>query len=103
MKRNLIAGNIEIFYKDLPKRDLRKGQALCSALKGGTWRLPSLKELGYLYELHKLGILNLDPAGIYWSDRRTDRDMCAVINFGTGSYSSKSVFTELSVRPVRDI
>lgn len=103
MKTNLIVGDIEIFYKDLPKKSFDKGVALSSALRGGNWRLPTLKELGYLYKLHKLGVLNFDPDGIYWSTRKTEENMYAVINFGTGGFSSKNKHFDLNIRPVRDI
>jgi len=104
MKKNLIVGDLEIFCRDLPDREFLSGKALCSALRGGDWRIPTLKELGYLYELHKLGILGFNPTGLYWSDRSTQDGYNAVINFSTGSYSSKNTRSnKLGIRPVRNI
>jgi hypothetical protein len=102
--KNLIIGDIEIFHMDHPKElSIYKGMALASALKGGGWRIPTFKELTYIYDLHKLGILNLNGE-IYWSmDVDTNKDLYRTLNFKTGIMKYKFKNLAFSIRPVRSI
>lgn len=101
MKKNLIINGLEIFYKDLPPKTLFKARALCSALKGGDWRLPTHGELMYLYDLHKLGILSFKD-DLYWS-YSVDNPYQYSVNFNDGvlRVDRQSQFNEFNIRPVR--
>lgn len=105
MRKNFIVGNLEIFYRDNPKKTISipKGAALSSALKGGDWRIPTFEELSYLYELHKLGVLNLEET-TYWSSHKDPTgDMYKCLNFRTGESRYRNMHTHFRVRPVRSI
>ena len=104
MTKNLIVGDIEIFYRDHPKElGIPKGMALASAIKGGDWRIPTFEELTYIYDLHKLGILNLNGE-VYWSmGVDSNKDLYRTLNFKTGSSEYRFKNIPFSIRPVRSI
>ena len=66
-KHYIVADTLEIFYKDLPPgKTFDQYKSLCLALRGDGWRIPTIKELSYMYSLHNLGVLNF-LGDYYWS------------------------------------
>ena len=104
MKKNLIVGDLEIFHRDHPKElSIPKGAALSMALKGGDWRIPSFEELSYIYDLHKLGILNMNGE-VYWSmGVDPNKGLYQTINFKTGKVDYQFKTNAFSIRPVRTV
>lgn len=105
MKKNLIVNGLEIFYRDLPPKTLHRSRALCSALKGGDWRLPTHKEIMYLYDLHKLGILGFKD-DLYWSydEDEVSRPYAFSVNFKDGEARmnlDQQYYSQYNIRPVR--
>ncbi len=89
---------------DNPKSGISipKGSTLASALKGGDWRIPTFEELTYLYDLHKLGVLNM--RGTYWSSYKDPTGtMYKCLNFKTGESTYRTMHSNLNVRPVRSL
>jgi len=114
VKVNHIFGNIQVFHKDLPSgRDYNRYKSLCLALRGDGWRIPTIGELSYLYDLHTLRILGFDHFGSYFSSTNTINSLGQVkehivqcIYFGDGTLIGGSTLTykdNFLVRPVRDI
>ena len=104
MNKNLVILNLEVFYRDNPKKGISIpiGAILASALKGGDWRIPTFEELSYLYELNKLGVLNM--SGIYWSSYNDPTGtMYKCLNFTTGESRYRNMHSNLNVRPVRNV
>ena len=108
MKKNFIINDLEVFYKDLPPRNLFKARVLCSALKDGNWRLPTHEELTYLYDLHNLGIMGFKNE-YYWSYKEisTGSAISTSIHFNNGMYVNNNDSVKVNmihnIRPVRII
>ncbi len=109
----IIDGMMEIFYKDLPGgRNWNQYYVLCKALKGEGWRLPTLEELSYMYDLSTLGILNFNN-GYYWSSPLNERFVgissysghmeCMSFSDGSTLFYNTLLSKDLSARPVRNI
>ena len=112
-KNIIIDGTMEIFYKDLPSdKNWNQYYLLCKALKGEGWRLPTLDELRYMYDLSTLGILNFNKE-YYWSSS-LDNNFVGVsaysghrecISFKDGStlFHNTLISKNVSARPVRSL
>jgi hypothetical protein len=100
---------LEIFYKDLPAgKTFNQYKSLCLALRGDGWRIPTIKELSYMYSLHTLGVLGFDASIDYFSNCEPDEFTNSVkaISFIDGSLRYLSPFlnfVNMNVRPVRTV
>jgi len=113
---------LEIFYRDFPPgKTFDRYKSLCLALRGDGWRIPTIKELSYMYSLHTLGVLGFDASIHYYSTSNTLNsrpslsghiDPYAVpnsvqsISFIDGSLAESSTFqtfVNMNVRPVRTV
>lgn len=112
-KNLIIDGTIEIFYKDLPRgRNWNQYYVLCKALKREGWRLPTLDELRYMYDLSTLGILDFNR-GYYWSSSPEDNFTwvnsysghreCISFEDGSTLFYNTLLSKDLSARPVRSL
>ena len=108
-KNYIIADTLEIFYKDLPSgKTFDQYNSLCLALKGDGWRIPTIKELSYMYGLHTLGILEFDNDRTYFSSSHSSEIFFKCINFSNGDVIQRLIinttsFRTIKVRPVRTI
>ncbi len=96
----------EIAAEDLPATYLWTDAKMeCSSLND-RWRLPSLKELRYMYHLHKKAIGNFKLEA-YWSSDGMNIYDAQKLNFLNGYVSSgivsKNPAPKCLVRPVRTV
>jgi len=105
---------LEIFYKDLPSvKTFDQYKSLCLGIKGDGWRIPTIKELSYMYGLHSLGLLGFDSSRAYFSTTNKLDSLGNVkpyvvqcISFLDGDLiggATISYKTDFKVRPVRTI
>ena len=98
--------NIEVMHNDIIKYSNYKTAIKAIEGVGDNWRLPTINELGYLYNLHKLGIGDFSNDSSYWSSNRMGITGCEIIKMSSGYKGVASVEESLSIistRLVRDI
>ena len=101
---------LEIFYRDFPPgKTFDRYKSLCLALRGDGWRIPTIKELSYMYSLHTLGVLGFDASIDYFSTSNSPYEgtnSVQSISFIDGSLAESSTFqtfVNMNVRPVRTV
>ncbi len=91
--------NLEIYDTDLGFMDWYQAISECNSLKG-SWRLPNLQELNYLYE-NQNNFKGIQNGEYYWSEN-TDNDLNVWAKyFYTGYQCRFNKRTKARVRPVR--
>ena len=98
----LFEGKYNTKIINIEQGGITSAAAICEAYTGGSfndWYLPSIEELGRMYDLYQLGFGGF--AGVYWSSTEYDYNSAWELSFGFGSpgYSSKT--GQNNVRAVR--
>ncbi len=96
----------EVAAEDLPTTyEWTEAQLACNCLND-RWRLPTLKELNYMYRLHKKAIGNFKLA-TYWSSDGMNNFDAIKLDFLNGSRTTGIIYKNPApkclVRPVRTV
>jgi len=99
-----VGETMQVAKEDFPSEmSWNNAMAECQNLGNG-WRLPSIEELGAMYEqLHKQGKGNLKNGGRYWSSSEITANAAFDYNFEYGESYYTSKYSTIHVRAVRTL
>lgn len=100
--------NIEVMHNDFLRNTTYETAIKAIKELGDNWRLPTIGELGYLHDLHKLGVGNFSDEHSYWSSNRVGAIGCEIIKMYSGYKGVAYAIGEpadhnINTRLVRDI